>query len=369
MPNVKVVTALVVVFAASSVAADEPFAVGPFGESFVWPISGSATPDRIAYTFGPRRFKMDQRYDFSRGLDLHADKGTEVRAVADGEVRVAGKVPNYQQPVVQLRHKKPGDAKQSFYTNYMYLDEATVKEGDQVKQGDVIGRSGLSPNGFARLHFELRDGGTSQSFAVHPLTALPYENNTAPTVEIHNVTAGKTHSTVELTVSTPADEADFVRLELEVVVGNAAPHKVTYDANEWNRLHTSKDKTADPLDQPQLGGIEFSPDYFQVGVEKYRLDLRFFELPPASNSAAIKVTARASRRPRQNRRSTAITARCISTRFAFLPSDQQPRAGLAIGRDRLPGAGHQRLRRETRKLRPLAATSSIWPTPPTAKRR
>jgi murein DD-endopeptidase MepM/ murein hydrolase activator NlpD len=276
-----------------SARADEPLAVGPFGESFVWPISASATPDRVAYTFGPRRFKMDQRYDFSRGLDILADKGTEVRAVADGEVRVAGKSAGYQQPVVQLRHAKPGDGKQFFYTNYMYLDEATVKAGDAVKQGDVIGRSGLSPNGFQRLHFELRDGGTSQGFAVHPLAALPYANAAAPTVEIHNVTAGKIHSTVELTVSTPADEADFVRLELDVVVGNAAPHQVVYDVNEWNRLYTAKDSASDPLDQPRLGGVEFSPDYFQFGIEKYRLDLTLIELPPAPNAAAIKVSARA----------------------------------------------------------------------------
>lgn len=275
------------------VAAEERLAIGPFPESFVWPITGTSTPDKIAYTFGPRRLKMDQRYDFCRGIDLLSSEGTEVHAVADGEVRIAGKHPSYQQPLVQLRHKKPGGEKQSFYTNYMYLADATVKEGDEVKQGDVIGHSGKSPNGYERMRFELRDGGSSQGFSVHPLVALPYANATAPTIDIHNVSPGKEHSTVELTVSVPSDEVDFLRLELDVVVAGGEPHKVVYDANEWNRLHTSKDKSADPLDSPELAGIEFSPDFFQVGADAYRLDLRFFELPPAANAAAIKVTARA----------------------------------------------------------------------------
>jgi hypothetical protein len=270
--------------------AEERLAVGPFPE-MVWPISGTSTPDKIGYSFGPRRYKADQRYGYGRGLDIAVDEGTEVHAVADGTVRIAGKHPSYEQPLVQLQHAKPGDDRQSCYTMYMWLKDATVKEGDEVKQGQVIGHSGKTPNGYQRMRFELRDGGTSQGFAVHPLHALPYSNSTPPRLSVHNVSAGKTHSTVEMTVSVPSDEMDLVRVELEVVVaGKGEPHKVVYDMDEWNRRYAKEPKT---LEQPEVEGIEFAPDYFQVGADEFRLDLRFFELPPAPNAASLKVTARA----------------------------------------------------------------------------
>jgi hypothetical protein len=288
---------------AQSAAAAEPFAIGPFPEKWTWPISGTEQPDPIAYSFGPRRFRMDQRYDFSRGLDLQVDKGTEVRAVLDGEVRIAGSNPAYKQPLVQLRHRKPGAAGNAeggakfFYTNYMYLDEATVKEGDQVKQGAAIGRSGLSPNGYQRMRFEIRDGASGQANAVHPLSVLPYPNPTAPRVQITSVQPGPKHSVVEVLVTTDAGEPDFARLELEFTIAGREPTHVVYDLVQWNRLYSPKDKSADPLDQPQLNGLELNPEFFQLGAD-YRLTIRFTELPPIDAKAAkvkgaIKVTAKA----------------------------------------------------------------------------
>jgi hypothetical protein len=279
--------------AAAAPTAAAPLTIGPFPEKFVWPISGTAEPDPINHTFGPRQYRIDQRYDFGRGIDIKVSKGTEVRAVAAGEVRIAGTSPAYKQPVVQLRHRKPGSAEgEYFYTLYSFLDEATVKVGDQVEQGAVIARSGLSPNGYEILNFSIRDGGASQANAFHPLTVLPYPNHTAPSVTIHSARAGKANSTVELSVSTDAGEPDFARLELEFTVGTGEPTRVIYDLAEWNRLYTPKDKSPDSLKEQLIHGLDLRPEFYQVGSD-YRLTIRFIELSPAPNDAAIKVTAKA----------------------------------------------------------------------------
>ena len=42
------------------------------------------------------------RYDYHRGVDIPTPNGTEVYAIDDGIVRLAGKYPNYVEPVVQV---------------------------------------------------------------------------------------------------------------------------------------------------------------------------------------------------------------------------------------------------------------------------
>lgn len=258
----------------------------------VWPISNSATPDAINHTFGPRQYKLSSRYEFGRGIDINVPLETPVHAACDGRVRIAGQNPSYPQPLVQLQHDRP--VGKPFYTNYMYLSEASVREGDEVKQGQVIGKSGKSPNGYERLRFELRDGGTTSSFAVHPLAALPYSNTAAPTLEIQSVIPGRQHSKVELLVAASSTEVDIVRVELEVTIGTGEPQRIVYDMNEWNRrFKRAQGQTTDPMGADTIEGIKFTPDPFQIGIDEYKLYLTYLELPPAANAAAIRVSARA----------------------------------------------------------------------------
>lgn len=279
-----------------ALAEDEPLVLGPFPEKFVWPVTGSDIPDKITYSFGPRRFQLEnERYDFCRGIDINATKGSDVHAVADGEVRAAGKHPTFESQQVQIRHTKPGEPQGSkyFYTYYLYLDEVLVKEGDQVTQGQVIAKSGLSPARLQRIQFQVRDGGAGLGFAVHPMAVLPYDNFLAPLVQIRAFKPGKEHSEAEVVVTVATDEVDFVRLELEFSADGGQPQKFVYDMNEFNRRYSNRDAKEDPLDSDKLEGIEFDPDHFSASATEYRMELRFFELPPVKNPRTVKLSARA----------------------------------------------------------------------------
>ncbi len=84
------------------------------------------------------------------GLDIAASPGAAVVAPADGVVRVAGAYPYYGN-VVFLDHGG------GFATRYGHLSAATVKAGDRVVRGDLIGRVGAT--GWAtgnHLHYEVR---------------------------------------------------------------------------------------------------------------------------------------------------------------------------------------------------------------------
>jgi len=97
--------------------------------SLEWPAAGE-----VLYRFGrapgPRGTVV--RRD---GLGIKVAVGTEVRAVAGGEVVVAGPMGTYG-PMVMLDHGG------GFYTIYAYLSAVTVIANQQVAGGDVIGRSG-----------------------------------------------------------------------------------------------------------------------------------------------------------------------------------------------------------------------------------
>lgn len=100
------------------------------------------------------------------GIDITAGGGNfDVYAALSGEVIRAEKDPVVGN-VVWIKH--PNDR----VTVYESLSEITVKQGDQVKQGDLIGKAGR--NNFGKdlgihLHFEVRD----KDAPVNPVSLLP----------------------------------------------------------------------------------------------------------------------------------------------------------------------------------------------------
>lgn len=81
-----------------------------------------------------------------RGIEYATSPGQPVRAAADGRVTFSGRVAGVQYVVLQ----HPGGLRTTY--GQLAASPNPVPEGDAVRRGAVIGRSG------ATLHFGLRDG-------------------------------------------------------------------------------------------------------------------------------------------------------------------------------------------------------------------
>ncbi|MDE6596640.1 MAG: peptidoglycan DD-metalloendopeptidase family protein, partial [Oscillospiraceae bacterium] len=114
-----------------------------------------------------------------KGIDFYAEKGTEVYAAADGTVSEtdSGWNGGYGNSVTI-------DHGFDMETLYAHLSDITVKEGDEVAKGDLIGHSGstgdTTQNG---IHFEVRLNGRASDPADYLTPPLPsHESYTEKTV-------------------------------------------------------------------------------------------------------------------------------------------------------------------------------------------
>ena len=84
------------------------------------------------------------------GLDLITGVGTEVYATADGIVADVVKSERGKGNFIRIRHKH------GYETTYSHLGTISVREGQSVKRGAVIGRVGNTGMAFApHLHYEV----------------------------------------------------------------------------------------------------------------------------------------------------------------------------------------------------------------------
>lgn len=116
--------------------------------TYIWPVHG-----RLTSFFGPRRLGMGTS-NFHTGLDIAAPTGTPVVAARAGTVIFAGWSNRGFGNLVKIRHA--GGAE----TWYAHFSRILVTVGQQVRQGEVVGRigsTGISTG--PHLHFEVREGG------------------------------------------------------------------------------------------------------------------------------------------------------------------------------------------------------------------
>jgi murein DD-endopeptidase MepM/ murein hydrolase activator NlpD len=100
--------------------------------------------------FGSRDDPFTGGEDFHPGIDISAPKGTKVVAAADGLVVFAGRRLGYGK-LVSLEHKF------GLSTRYGHLDRYTVKAGQRLKKGDIIGYVGSTGRATGtHLHYEVR---------------------------------------------------------------------------------------------------------------------------------------------------------------------------------------------------------------------
>jgi murein DD-endopeptidase MepM/ murein hydrolase activator NlpD len=114
----------------------------------IFPLIGEAT---TSSGFGWRLHPILGSWMMHSGRDLAAPEGTPVVAALAGRVVSSGEAGGYGL-AIEVEHDNPRRR-----TLYGHLSELYVKEGDKVRQGEVIGRVGSTGRSTGpHLHFELR---------------------------------------------------------------------------------------------------------------------------------------------------------------------------------------------------------------------
>jgi septal ring factor EnvC (AmiA/AmiB activator) len=108
-----------------------------------WPVSSGAIASRFGQQVHPTLKTITQ----NTGIDISVPVGSDVVAVADGEVSVLSFIPGYGNLLI-LNHYG------GYRTVYAHLSDIAVSEEQAVREGQVIARSGDSLSG-AVLHFEI----------------------------------------------------------------------------------------------------------------------------------------------------------------------------------------------------------------------
>ncbi len=113
--------------------------------SFQWPHSGPITSP-----YGIYRVYQGQYQGFHAGIDIDGETGDPIHASAAGNVVLAEELAVRGKSVI-LDHGL------GVYSIYSHLNEISVAVGDQIEQGDRLGKmgsSGLSTG--SHLHWEMR---------------------------------------------------------------------------------------------------------------------------------------------------------------------------------------------------------------------
>jgi len=131
----------------------------------LWPVEG-----KLMSAFGGRTDPFSGEGAIHTGVDLQAAMGTPVVAAADGIVAYAEWRSGYGRLVI-LDH---GNGLQTYYG---HLSKFEVVEGQEVRRGDVIAKSGASGRVTSpHLHYEVRMGGTPVNpypFLAHSAMVMP----------------------------------------------------------------------------------------------------------------------------------------------------------------------------------------------------
>jgi len=113
-----------------------------------WPVVGE-----VKVKFGNYEYFLSENskplIDYNPGITIMTPAGASVKAVFKGEV--AGVTRLAEEMIVVIRHGK-------YFTTYSNLASVSVKKGDQINQGQVIGRAGNDDDGSGgKIDFILMD--------------------------------------------------------------------------------------------------------------------------------------------------------------------------------------------------------------------
>lgn len=116
-------------------------------ESFIWPAKG-----RISGQFGSQRIYNGDPGSYHSGVDIAAPAGTYYVAPADGVVTLAASSPfTLEGNLLMIDHGM------GLNSAFLHSSEILVKEGQQVKRGEPIGRIGATGSATGpHLHWSMK---------------------------------------------------------------------------------------------------------------------------------------------------------------------------------------------------------------------
>ncbi len=113
-----------------------------------WPVRG-----KIISTFGPYTDQKSNLVNFQSGINIQAERGEPIRAVAEGHAIFANWFKGFGNMLIV-------DHGNHYYTVYAHLEELFKVKGDRVEKGEVIATVGDSGSlAGPALHFEVRHHG------------------------------------------------------------------------------------------------------------------------------------------------------------------------------------------------------------------
>jgi septal ring factor EnvC (AmiA/AmiB activator) len=116
-----------------------------------WPADG-----RVVAEYGPQVNPRFGTKTFRNGIDIEATEGSSIAAVFPGHVVYTGWFRGYGNLIIV-------DHGGEYYTVYAHAADIRVTEGDEVKQGQIIGTVGDTGSlQGPRLYFEVRHEGKPQ---------------------------------------------------------------------------------------------------------------------------------------------------------------------------------------------------------------
>ena len=117
------------------------------------PIANPLPGSTLTSTYGKRRDPILQRPAMHSGMDFRALSGAPVKAAGAGTVVAAGWNGGYGR-MVDIDHGN------GIVTRYAHMKKITVREGQKVRAGVIVGKVGSSgrPTG-PHLHYEVRHRG------------------------------------------------------------------------------------------------------------------------------------------------------------------------------------------------------------------
>lgn len=121
---------------------------------------------RISGHFGGQRIMNGRKMNPHQGTDIAAPEGTPVKAASNGIVRLSGGNYFYSGNTVVIDHGH------QLFTIYAHLKKVSVKAGDYVRQGQVIGEVGKTGT---RYRPAPALGRVAQRRALHARIIITYE--------------------------------------------------------------------------------------------------------------------------------------------------------------------------------------------------